>query len=133
MPVTAGRAASLRTRLATLLTHTYSRTPVTQGSEDAWGQAAATSGSVTTGQPCLYSPTQTLRSDEGGRVTIDRPNIRVPSTDPLAVGDLVTAIVDAAGTSLVSGTFKVDTVEPVAKFGYTLQKRAYLSAAQVAE
>lgn len=131
--LSAGEAVQLRSDLFRMLSHTYSRTPITQGTEDAWGDAADTPGSVATAQPCLYSPVQTIRSDAGGRVTIDRPNIRVPSTDPLAVGDLVSAIADQAAVSLVSGTFKVDAIEPVAKFGYTLQKRAYLQAAQVAE
>lgn len=131
--MSAGEAAGIRTDLLRLLNHSYSRTPITQGSQDAWGDAAATPGTVATAQPCLYSPVQTLRSDTGGRVTIDRPNIRVPPTDPLAVGDLVSAVVDQAGTSLVSGTFRVETLEPVAKFGFIVQKRAYLMAAQVAE
>ncbi len=131
--MSAGEATQLRRDLLRMMGHTYSRTPVTQGTEDAWGQAAQTAGTVTTAQPCLYSPTQTLRSDTGGRVTIDRPNIRVPSTDPLAVGDLVTVIADAAGTSLVSGTFKVDTAATLDNPGATNQLHYDWTALDVAE
>ena len=131
--MSAGEAAGIRADLLRMMTHRYSRTPVTQGTEDAWFDAADTSGSVATAQPCLYSPVETMRSETGGRVTVDRPNLRVPATDPIAVGDLVSAIVDQDGNALESGTFRVESVRAVSAFGPTLQKRVYLQAAQVAE
>jgi hypothetical protein len=132
--ISSGEAAGLRADLLRMLTHRYSRTPVTQGTEDAWFDAADTPGSVATAQPCLYSPHEVIRSETGGRVTVDRPNLRVPSTDPIAVGDLVSAIADQDGNALEGTTvFKVDSIRAVAAFGPVLQRRVYLSAAQVAE
>lgn len=131
--MSAGEAAGIRADLLRMMAHRYNRTPVLQGTEDAWGDAADTPGTVSTGQPCLYSPVETVRSETGGRVTVDRPNLRVPSTDPLAVGDLVSAIVDQDGNALETATFRVDSLRASSAFGPVLQKRAYLSAAQVAE
>jgi hypothetical protein len=132
--MSAGEAASIRADLLRMMGHRYTRTPVTQGTEDAWKIAAATSGTAVPSQPCLYSPVETMRSETGGRVTVDRPNLRVPSTDPIAVGDLVSAIADQDGNALEGTTiFKVDSIRAVAAFGPVLQRRVYLSAAQVAE
>lgn len=131
--MSSGEAAGLRADLLRLLNHRYTRTATSPGTEDAWFMAHPMSGTVTTGQPCIYSPVETMRSETGGRVTVDRPNLRVPPTDPIAVGDLVSAITDQEGNALETATFKVDSIRVSSAFGPTLQKRAYLSAAQVAE
>jgi hypothetical protein len=132
--MSAGEAAGLRADLLRMMSHRYTRTPVTQGTEDAWKIAAATPGTAVPSQPCLYSPVETMRSETGGRVTVDRPNLRVPPTDPIAVGDLVSALADSEG-NLLEGTtiFKVDSIRVSSAFGPVLQRRVYLSAAQVAE
>jgi hypothetical protein len=132
--VTAGETALNRTDLeAVVLPHTYSRTPYTEGSEDAHGNAGETAGTAVTGLPCQYAPVERLRLDEGGRVTISQPSLLVPHDDTLAVGDRVSAIADAAGTVLLAGPLVVDSIEPSAGAGFVLLKRALLRAGDVRE
>lgn len=125
--------ASIRSTLGVLLAHTYTRTPVSQGTEDAWGDTADTAGAAVTGLPCLYQATQTLRQADGSRVTVETPSLRVAIDDPLAVGDRVSAIEDQDGTPLASGPFVVETIEPRAGLGADLQHHAILRYAAVAE
>jgi hypothetical protein len=126
-------AAGIRTTLGLLLAHRYTRTAITQGSENAWGQTAATPGTPATSLPCLYAPTTTLRTDDLGRVTLDQPSLRIPITDVLAVGDLVSDIRDQEGTLLLAGPLTVESIRPVAGLGANLQRRAILHGAGVAE
>jgi hypothetical protein len=126
-------AAGIRTTLGLLLAHRYTRTVITQGSENAWGQTAATPGTPATSLPCLYAPTTTLRTDDLGRVTLDQPSLRIPITDVLAVGDLVSDIRDQEGTLLLAGPLTVESIRPVAGLGANLQRRAILHGAGVAE
>lgn len=131
--LTSGQAAGIRTVLGNLLAHRYTRTAITQGSEDAWGQTAATPGSPATGLPCLYAPTTTLRTDDLGRVTLDQPSLRIPPTDVLAVGDLVSDIRDQEGALLLAGPLTVESIRSDAGLGANLQRRAILHGAGVAE
>lgn len=131
--LTSTQAAAIRADLGLLLAHTYTRTPVTQGAEDDWGDAADTAGTAATAQPCLYRAVQRLRVDDAGRVTVEVPTLRVSVTDVLAVGDRVSNICDQAGTVLIAGPLVVESIEPVAGLGALLQRRATLRGAQVAE
>lgn len=129
----ASEAAGIRATLGLLRAHTYTRAAITQGSEGDWGQTPATPGTPATGLPCLYAPTTTLRTDDLGRVTLDQPSLRIPSTDALAVGDLVSDIRDQEGTLLLAGPLTVESIRPVAGLGANLQRRAILHGAGVAE
>jgi hypothetical protein len=121
-----GEARLLRRDIARGFVHTYSRTPTTEGAEDPWFEAGNTAGTVQTGRPCRYSPTERLRSDERGIVTISQPSIAIPHDDALAVGDRVSSILDAGGVVLLAGSLTVESVEPIAAGGYVLSKRAVL-------
>jgi hypothetical protein len=122
-----GESNRLRRDLAKIAyPHRYSRTPITEGTEDSWFEAGNTAGTVQTGRPCRYSPTERLRTDERGIVTISQPSIAIPHGDALAVGDRVSAITDAGGVVLLAGVLTVESVEPIAAGGYVLSKRAVL-------
>ena len=122
-----GESNRLRRDLAKVaFPHRYSRVAVTEGAEDPWFEAGNTAGTVQDGRPCRYSPTERLRTDERGIVTISQPSIAIPHDDALAVGDRVSNILDAGGAVLLTGSLAVESVEPIAAGGYVLSKRAVL-------
>lgn len=132
MALSPGEAASIRAdRARVMLTHTYTRTPVTAGAEDSEGNAARTLGTPVTGLACRYRAEEVLRTDGGGRVTIYRPSLALPHDSPLAVGDLVSTITNSDGTVLLAGPLAVESVTSNAAFGPTLSRRAYLRAGDV--
>ena len=114
-----------------LFTHTYTRTPVSDGADDSWGQAAQTPGSALTDRPCVFAARDELRITDAGRVTISVPRIYVPASDPLVVGDQVSAIKDRLGATLLAGPLVVDVLEPHAEFGPTAMKEARLRSGDV--
>lgn len=130
----AGTISALRGLFEDSLSHTCTRTPITQGSEDTWGDTADTAGTAVAGVDCRYSPNEVFRRDEAGRVLVSGPTLRVAAGETLDVGDRVSSIEDAAGTALHTGTLTVDEVEPVgAASGEILGKRALLTGARVSE
>lgn len=123
----------LRTAMAPILTHSYTRTGITQGAEDAWGDTADTEGTPATGQPCVLVWRDQMVIDDLGRRTVRVPRLYVPYDDPLAVGDLVSNVADASGTAIAAGPLTVDTVDPAAGLGSSALKICTLSGAGVAE
>jgi hypothetical protein len=117
--------------LGLMLTHTYTRSTVTGGDEDAWGDEAAMPGAGTSGLRCLYgSEVRLLRDqsvrDEYGSRTIKVPTLFVPPDDPLAVGDVVTNVLDASGTVVQAGPFVVESVNMNAELGVSVLKACEL-------
>lgn len=132
MAISPGEAASLRSDIARVgLQHTFTRTAVSASAEDSEGNKSPVSGAATTGLACRYRAEETLRTDDGGRVTIYRPNLSLPHDSPLAVGDLVSAVTNSAGVVLLAGPLRVESIVPGASLGPTLYRRAYLRAGEV--
>lgn len=127
--ISAAVASQARVLHRASLTHTFTRTPVTDGTEDAWGEAAQTDGTPVTGRPCRYKPEDRLIIDERGRQTVSVPTLRLRSDETIAVGDKVSAVTDADGVVLLAGPLIVETVEPGAAVGGTLYKVALLREA----
>lgn len=118
--------------LVRMLTHSYTRTSVAPGdTEDAWGDESSDPGTGTSGLRCLYGSQdrlyrEPLTSDGVGARTIRVPTLFVGPDDPLAVGDVVTNVLDAAGAVLVPGPLTVEAVTLNAEVGISLLKEATL-------
>lgn len=105
--ITSEEAVSIRAALSILLTHTYSRTPVTAGVEDAHGNVTSSAGTPVTGLACKYrSRTRPIR-DEAGVTLVATPTIKVAHDSPLVTGDLVSNIQNSEGTVLLAGPLTV--------------------------
>lgn len=111
-----------------LLTHTYTRTPVTEGSEDSWGVKDDSPGNATTGVVCFYNPSETLRLNEQGSVTLRGPVLLVKSDDPLNVGDRVSTVA-CGGSTVEAGPLTVDVVDALTLDAGVEIKRARLRRA----
>src|SRR3712207_741930 len=96
----AAELADLRADLAVFYVHTYTRTPMAEGATDPEGNARSEPGTPVTGLPCAYASQSRLRVNGVGAVTENAPTLTVPTTDPLAVGDLVSDIRDSEGAVL---------------------------------
>lgn len=132
MPVGSALSRKVSRTLQRYLTHTYTRSSVTPSdTEDAWGDEEEAPTSSTSGLRCLYGSQQAyqiepLSSDASGARTIRTPALFVASDDPLSVGDVVTAILDASGTVLVAGPLEVESVTLNAELGLSVLKVATL-------
>ena len=116
-----------------LLTHSYSRTPVTQGSDDAWYDTSDTAGTTVTGLPCVLVWEDRLVVDDNGRRTLRIPVLYLPADDTLAVGDRVSSVTDAGGTVQAAGPLTVQSIDPAMGLGSSAMKIAVLRGATVAE
>lgn len=125
----AGLARQVRAALEPLMTATYTRTPLTDGTQDAHYNETAVLGTPVSGQPCAYLMQGTLVVDEAGRRTVSTPTLYVFHTDPLAVGDLVSAVTDREGTVLLAGPLEVETIDPAGEAGASTLKIATLHQA----
>lgn len=126
-----GLARKVARTLDRQLVHTYSRSTVTGGDEDAWGDEQATASAATSGLRCLYGAEtrilndQSIRDEYGSRI-VKVPTLFVPPTDPLAVGDVVTSILDAGGATVAAGPFIVESINPNAELGLSVLKSCAL-------
>ncbi len=111
-----------------LLTHTYTRTPVTEGTADAWGVKDDTPGNATTGVVCFYNPSETLRLNEQGAVTLRGPVLLIGADDPLDVGDRVSAVA-CGGSTVEAGPLTVDALDALTLSAGVEIKRARLRRA----
>ena len=127
--IPASLARQVRAALSPLLQHTYTRTPVVAGTQDQHYNETSTEGTPVTGQACVYLVTDRLVVDEGGRRTVSTPTLYVLHTDPLAVGDLVSAITDREGTVLLAGPLAVETIDVAAEAGASTLRIATLRLA----
>lgn len=114
---------------AALLTHTYTRTPITPGSADQWGINAQTPGNASTAEVCFYNPSERARIGSDGSVDILGPVLLVAANSVLTVGDQVSAIA-GGGSTLESGPLTVDSLEELTLRAGILIKRAKLSRAE---
>lgn len=117
--------------LARQLTHTYTRSTVASGAADPHGNESSEVGTVTSGVPCLYGTQASYVQDGYGQDATGARTIRTPAlfvlpSDTLAVGDVVTNILDASGALLLAGPFTVEAVALNAELGLSVLKVATL-------
>ena len=128
--------AGIRSALSLLLTHTYSRSVVVAGAEDAHGVVTSVPGSAVAGLPCkfalsrLVSGSRVIRSEDG-ITEVRTPTLTVPYDDPIARGDVVTNILDQTGSVLEAGPFTVSQIDPSAGLGMSLKKSCTLLSGTV--
>jgi hypothetical protein len=108
--VSDAKLARLGARLDRILVHTYVRTPMAAGSEDAWGEMDPAPGTPTTGVRCAYGTVQTVARDAGGVTIVNVPALTVSAADPLAIGDRVTNVTDQLGRVLLAGPARVESL-----------------------
>ena len=105
--ITTAEATGIREALALFLVHSFTRTPVTAGAEDAHGNIPSSLGTPVTGLACKYrSRTRPVR-DEAGVTLVATPTIKVAHDSPLVTGDLVSNIQNSEGTVLLAGPLTV--------------------------
>lgn len=126
-----GLARKMARTLDRMLTMTYTRSTVTGGDEDDWGDEQPTAGAGTSGLRCLYGTEQSIlrdqsQRDEYGARTIKTPTLFVPPTDPLSVGDVVTNVLDSGGSVIVAGPLVVEAVNPNSELGVSVLKSCAL-------
>jgi hypothetical protein len=135
VPVASALSRKVSRTLQRFLVHRYTRSSVTPSdTEDDWGDEEEADPSSTSGLRCLYGSQQAyqsepLSSDASGVRTVRTPALFVAPDDPLAVGDVVTGILDAAGTVLVAGPLEVEAITLNAELGLSVLKVATLRQA----
>lgn len=131
--ISAAEATGIREALALFLVHSYTRTPVTAGADDAHGNAAQTAGTPVTGVACKYTADDTVRiiRDGGGFTSLTVPTLKVAHNDPLDENDIVSNIQNSEGTVLLAGPIEVGALISSDGLGPTLQKRFMLRGARV--
>lgn len=132
MPVGSALSRKVSRTLQHFLVHRYTRSSVVPSdTEDAWGDEEEAPDTTTSGLRCLYGSQQAyqsepLSSDASGARTVRTPALFVAPDDPLAVGDVVFSILDAAGAVLVAGPLEVESVTLNAELGLSVLKVATL-------
>lgn len=116
-----------------LLRHTYTRTPVDPGPDDANYNETSVPGAPTAGVRCQARGRQRLQTTDGSWVTVDAPALFIAESDPLQVGDLVSDIKNEAGVVILAGPLTVETILPRDLGGSTMWRLAQLSGGRVAE
>lgn len=112
------------------LAHTCTITPVSTGSEDAWGQGTSAPGTPIADVPCWFATRPTLVTNESGRLLINVPTLLVGPDVAIDTGDHVSTIKNRDDSTLESGPLVVETVEAV-EAGVTGYKRCVLRAGDV--
>lgn len=131
MPTGTALSRKVARTLAAYLQHSYTRSAIVAGAVDAHNNESSTVSSTTSGLRCLYG-TQTSYVQDGyshdtaGSRTIRTPALFVEPSDTLAVGDVVTDILDASGATLLAGPFEVESIAPNAELGLSVMKVAVL-------
>jgi hypothetical protein len=130
--ISSAEAPSIRAALGLFLVHTYTRTPVTEGADDAHGNAAETPGTPVTGVACKYRSEDRvrIRNDDGGATIVRAPSLTVAHDDPLDETDTVSNIRDSEGTVLLAGPIQVGAPVPSAGLGPVLLKKFILRGAE---
>lgn len=128
--ISTGTTTQLRRTFDSLLSHSFTLTPVTSGADDGYG-AATTEGTPVTGKTCRYRAQDRLRLANGDRVIVSTPVLTVPHNDPIKTNDLVSNVQDSDGVVLLVGPIEVEVIEASAGLGPTLQKRAVLRGGDV--
>jgi hypothetical protein len=113
------------------MTHTYTRTPVTPGAVNNHNEATLVEGTPVSGVVCLFGAKDTLVADPAGDRTVSVPVLRIAPSDPLAVGDLVSDILDRNGAVLLAGPLVVETIDEGAQAGASVMRTATLRGTDV--
>lgn len=122
--------ADLLAEMTSSLRHTYSRTVRVVGALDDWNVQTYTDGTPATAQACWYGVSSRGRRDEIGKLVSQEPTLLVAASDPLAPGDLVSDIRDAAGALLLAGPSVVASVEARSNAGIPIARLARLESTQ---
>lgn len=109
-----------------LLTHTYTRTPITPGTADDWGINASDPGNAISGLACFFNPNEQLRIGNDGQLTVRGPVLIVKAADGLAVNDEVSSINGAVNSTMEAGPLVVDAIDALTLAGGVEVKRAKL-------
>lgn len=113
------------------LVMTYTRTPRTVVTSNP-DYETFTDGAPALAVPCHYGTRSRGRREEIGKVVSNEPQFVVAASDPLAAGDVVSNVRDAAGTLLLVGPLVVLAVEAMAAAGIALDRHVQLESAQAA-
>lgn len=120
--------AGLRAALNRTLWHRYDRTPQTSTTVD--GEEVSVPGTTVVGVACRYEAQGRVIRDARGQTTISGPVLIVASDDPLAAGDQVANIRNAAdGEVQLIGPLSVQRRLDSADVGVTLVKEFELFGA----
>lgn len=111
-----------------LLTHSYVRTPITETNADSWGINGQTPGNAIAAEVCFFNPSETLRINEQGTVTLRGPVLLVPANSGLSVGDQVSNVSTGVST-LEAGPLTVDILDQLTLAAGVEIKRARLRRA----
>ena len=111
-----------------LLTHTYVRIPISETNADSWGINGQTPGNAQAAEVCFYNPSETMRINEQGSVTIRGPVLLVPANSALSVGDQVSNV-SGGGSALEAGPLTVDVLDALTLSDAVEIKRARLRRA----
>lgn len=109
-----------------LLTHTYTRVPISGGAEDQWGINTVVTGNSVSGLSCFFNPNEDIRIGNDGQLTIRGPVLLVKASDSLEVGDQVTSINGAVNVTMETGPLVVDRVDALTLLAGVEIKRARL-------
>jgi len=113
------------------LPHTYSRTPRAVNTSNPDYETFADEATAT-GVACFYGTRSRGRREEIGKVVSNEPLFLADASDPIAAGDVVSNVREAAGTLLLAGPLIVLAVEPKAAAGIALARHVQLESAQAA-
>lgn len=118
------------------LPHTYTSTSVTPVLDagnpvlDDYNNPTYTSATPVTGKPCRYIDEHAVSLREQGLTVTGTPVLHVAYDDTLSEGDSVSDVRDTENTVVFAGPAVVETIVPVAGFGASVMKRAYLRKAE---
>ena len=131
--ISSAEATGIRAALALFRVHTYTRTPVTAGAEDAHGDVTYTRGTPVTGVACKYVADETVRviRDAGGATIVTVPTLTVAHDDPLDENDLVSNVQNSEGGVLLADTVEVGALISSDGLGPALSKKFMLRAVRV--
>lgn len=113
------------------LIHRYTRVPMSGGTEDTWKDIDEVPGTGVTGQKCQYSVKDTYVKTDEGTIVVKTPTLTVLWNDPVSTGDLVKDVVTRGGQVLLVGPAVVETVDPVAELGESVEKILTLRVVEV--
>lgn len=123
---------ALRRSLEPMLQHTYTRGAAGGGTEDDWGETDPVTTAIETGVPCLWAVRTVSTRDAGGITLVSVPTLTVSATDPIEVGDVISAITGSDGVVLAAGPFRVERlIDDTAGLGAALLPTFELRGARV--
>lgn len=129
--LSAAERADLVAEMSDSLSHRYTRTPrVASAIDEAWNVQTYADGTPVTAVPCWYGVSSRGRREEIGKLVAHEPTLTIAASDPLAPGDKVSDIRDAATAVLLAGPLVVASVEPRSAAGVPIARVARLESVQ---